>query len=748
MAETEQNDACRELHSSGPPATATKLRDVWRRAALLFAFALCVRGLHLLAMRDSPLFQVLICDCGQYDAWARRIAGGEWIGNQVFYQTPLYPYLLAVVYYVGGHSVWAVRLLQAVFGALSCVFLARAGARFFSARVGWVAGILLAIYPPAIFFDGILQKASLDLLLMTALLWTLGVAQQAAQARWFAGIGALLGAMSLNRENAAALLPVLLAWITWLSWPEVRRVWLPRCLVFIAGLALVLVPVGLRNYYVGGAFLLTTAQMGPNFYIGNHRGADGGYSPMRAGRGEPGFEALDARMIAEDDLKRALTSREVSQYWLGRSWREIREAPVAWVRLLGRKWLLTWNALEMIDAEAIHTHALHSPVLRVLRLVLHFGVLCPLTALGIWLTRRDWRQLWILYAMLVTFAAAVTLFYVFARYRYPLVPVVTLFAAAGVVEASRRAWRGSRDDRGELLIGGVIVAAAAVACNWPIPQQYRDDAITYYNAGSTMMGLGRTPEALQLYELAIAADPKFPETYNNVGRALLEEGQTAAAKRNLEQAIALDPQHALYHLNLANVFLKERDFPRAAAELERTIELDPLLLIAYGPLAELKFNAGDVDGAVHILRRAVERQPGTAATHADLAMVLEAQGHMAEVIQELRVAVALDPGLLAAGNRLAWLLATTPDDQLRNGREAVALAERLSRAANDAQPQLLDTLAAALAETGDYLRAAEIAERAVNLARQSGEANLALAIENRLALYRQGTPYHAPPTGR
>ena len=85
------------------------------------------------------------------------------------------------------------------------------------------------------------------------------------------------------------------------------------------GLAALLVPVGLRNAHVGGAFLLTTAQMGPNFYIGNHRGADGTYAPMRAGRGDPTFERDDARAIAEDDLGRALTPAQVSDYWMTRS---------------------------------------------------------------------------------------------------------------------------------------------------------------------------------------------------------------------------------------------------------------------------------------------------------------------------------------------------------------------------------------------------------------------------------------------
>src|SRR6185295_6848111 len=110
------------------------------------------------------------------------------------------------------------------------------------------------------------------------------------------------------------------------------------------------------------------------------------------------------------------------------------------LRLLGWKWFLTWNAVEMVDAESLRTHARQSPPLAVLGWLLDFGVICALATLGLWFSRRDWRRLWILYAMLIAFAAAVTLFYVFARYRYPLVPVAMLFAGAGVV----RLWDWAR----------------------------------------------------------------------------------------------------------------------------------------------------------------------------------------------------------------------------------------------------------------------------------------------------------------
>ena len=148
----------------------------------IFLLALTVRLIHVWQIRRSPFFDVLLGDAHGYDEWARRIAGGEWMGRDVFYQAPLYPYFLGVIYATIGHSLLAVRVIQAVIGAGSCALLALAGERFFRASppntersrsksVGLIAGIGLAIYAPAIFFDGLLQKSVLDLFFLSLSLW-------------------------------------------------------------------------------------------------------------------------------------------------------------------------------------------------------------------------------------------------------------------------------------------------------------------------------------------------------------------------------------------------------------------------------------------------------------------------------------------------------------------------------------------------------------------------------------------------
>lgn len=191
---------------------------------------------------------------------------------------------------------------------------------------------------------------------------------------------------------------------------------------FVLGLALVLLPVAARNYAVGGGFYLTTSQFGPNFFIGNNARSDGTYSSLRAGRGSPEYERQDATELAERATGRRLTPAEVSSYWTDRALGFITSQPGTWVKLLARKFLLLVNADEMLDTESQASYAEWSWPLRATGWFTHFGVLVPLAMLGVWTTWPDRRRLAVLYALTIAYAASALMFYVFARYRFPLVP--------------------------------------------------------------------------------------------------------------------------------------------------------------------------------------------------------------------------------------------------------------------------------------------------------------------------------------
>ncbi|MDH4065056.1 MAG: glycosyltransferase family 39 protein, partial [Acidobacteriota bacterium] len=273
--------------------------------AVIFAVALIVRLAHLWAIRDAAVFEVLLGDAHAYDGWAQRLAGGDWIGTDVFYQAPLYPYFLGVLYALAGRDLVLVRVVQAIVGSGAAVLLTSAGTRLFSRRVGLLAGFGLALYAPAIFFDGLLQKSVLDVFFMCATLWVASRLVDRPRDGWlWLALGMTMGALSLTRENALALVVVALVWsllagrwrkdrrheaqdefeghaVGLRALGDIRLRGLAAPALLLCGLAAVLLPVVARNYAVTGGFYLTTSQFGPNFYIGNNPASDGTYMSLR-----------------------------------------------------------------------------------------------------------------------------------------------------------------------------------------------------------------------------------------------------------------------------------------------------------------------------------------------------------------------------------------------------------------------------------------------------------------------------------
>src|SRR5205085_3771576 len=132
----------------------------------------------------------------------------------------------------------------------------------------------------------------------------------------------------------------------------------------------------------------------------------------------------------------SLTPAEVSSYWTNEALAFIRSHPGAWLKLMARKVLLLWNTAEAFDTESQETYAERSPLLGIGSAVGNFGVLVPLAAFGIWVTWPDRRRLRILHALAIAYAASVVIFFIYARYRFPLVPFLILFAAAGLDRAT------------------------------------------------------------------------------------------------------------------------------------------------------------------------------------------------------------------------------------------------------------------------------------------------------------------------
>ncbi|HEX7227194.1 MAG TPA: glycosyltransferase family 39 protein, partial [Candidatus Binatia bacterium] len=473
---------------------------------IIFSVAFTLRLVYLFQIDTIPLFEHLAGDARTYYEWGRRIAAGDWLGVGVFYQAPLYPYFLGILQFFFGEALWLVRLIQITLGALSCSLIFLIGQHLFSRPAGIISGFILAGYGPALFFDGLIEKSILDLFLLTVILFLIfSAGDEANRAKWLA-VGAVLGLLALSRENALILVPVVPCWIALSSAPLLREARLRRIGLFFAGLILVLLPVGLRNLAVGGEFKLTTSQLGPNFFIGNNPAADGTYNSVRAIIGEPQLEGLDAKRLAERALQRSLSPGEVSSYWLGKSFEHIKTQPLDWLRLLAKKWMLLWNGREIEDSDDFYIYNQWSSLLGVLGRLNHFGVLAPLAAVGLLVSLGEWRRLWLLYLMILALAASVAVFYVFGRYRFPLVPLLVLFAGTGSMQIisfyKHRQWR-------PLFGATAVFCACAIFTNWPLFEYSGPGAAGYNNLSNAYYKQGRVEEAIQTALKAIEVEPNY-----------------------------------------------------------------------------------------------------------------------------------------------------------------------------------------------------------------------------------------------
>lgn len=604
-----------------------------------------MRLLHLWQLRQAPFFSLLVGDARAYDAWARRLAAGDWLGSEVFYQAPLYPYLLGVWYALVGPGTMGVRLLQALWGALACALVTLAAGRLFGKAAGLAAGLLLALYAPAIFLDALLQKAALDVLLVALLLLLVTLLiERVGGARSFC-TGAALGLLALSRENALVLLPVLLIWIWWRS----RRAFAP-VLLFVAGVAVVLVPVALRNRVVGGELQITTSQLGPNLYIGNHEGATGSYVPLRPGRGDASFERNDAVELAEAVAGRELAPAEVSRFWRQRALAWIAEHPGAWARLLGRKLLLACNAGEAMDTEDLATHAEWSPPLRWLARISHFGLLAPFAVLGVWWTRARWRDLGVLYAAIVAYATSLVVFYVVARYRYPLVPMLAPFAGLALVELPGRWRRGPRSER---LRAMAILSCAALLTNWPLLPEATLRSVTHLNYAQAFQAEGRTAQAEAEYRRALELDPANAHAHTNLGVLAAERGERDAALGHFRAAVASAPEVLRHHLNLGVELVVQGRTAEAIASFERARALDPRDSGVCFNLGAALAAEGRVEEAVRQFEEVIRLQPGNVHALNNLGILLASAGRPAEAIPRFEAALRLQPDFRDAASNLA-----------------------------------------------------------------------------------------------
>jgi 4-amino-4-deoxy-L-arabinose transferase-like glycosyltransferase len=568
-----QTAAATVARPARPPSAPSTLDRLlvapWVLPSIL-VLAAVLRVANIMFLRGTPFVDDLQLDHRYYDEWAQRILAGDWSGGtRPFWVDPLYAYFLAGLYAVFGRSLVVVRIVQAVLGVWTCHLAGLLGRRVSgSFAVGNLSALLIAVFVPAVYYDGTLEKTTLCLVLFTGAL----VLFYGTSPRTLLLSGVLMGLAVLTRGNLL-LLVVLGALV--LATDRAAIAPARRSLAFLAGALCIVGLATVRNVAVSGELVPTTANFGQNLYIGQTcTEGDGSYA-CKFVRLDPLYEEGDFRDEAERRLHRRLAAGEVSAYWRTEALHTMAADPDGVVRRTWHNLRLFVHEYENSDNHNLDVQAESSPVLRLP--FLWMGQLFPLAALGAVVSWRRDRARRLLAAAVVVYCASMLPLMVFARYRTTVLPCVAVLAATALLwlDAAVR----DRDWRRVGMAAAVAVPVALFTLTWPdwmAKAHAKSMAVSYHDMGEYYLAHGDEDAAIRAFERAVAAQPDVViASMRRLGDLYRVRKQYDRAERYMLAVLARKPDSPLGRRALAQLYAdmaaddRYRDDPAVRTKLAR-----------------------------------------------------------------------------------------------------------------------------------------------------------------------------------
>lgn len=261
------------------------------------------------------------------------------------------------------------------------------------------------------------------------------------------------------------------------------------------------------------------------------------------------------------------------------------------------------------------------------------------------------------------------------------------------------------------------------------------------NLGFILTQKGEVDEAMAEFQKALQINPKDPPSWNNVGNVLLHWGKVAEAIPYFQKALQVNPDYAEARNNLGSALLQEGKVHEAVAQFQKVLQINPDSVEAHGNLGNVMLQEGKVDEAIAQYQKALQISPNNPNLYNNLGNALSRQGQFEQATAHYQAAIKLEPNNPSFLNNFAWHLATCPQPRVRNGQQAVELAERACQLTDYEKPQLICTLAAAYAEAGRFEDAVAAVQRAHKLALAFGQPALALQSQKLLQLFKAHKPY-------
>jgi 4-amino-4-deoxy-L-arabinose transferase-like glycosyltransferase len=594
---TDPGGCLTEPTASSTAAQAEPLRQQtppdWNRrevitCIVIFFLALFVRAVYLYESSGNPTFISLTLDSRDYFLRAQNLATQGTFDAGFFWQPVFYPLAMAVLFLFSGPSVLCAKLLQIVLGALTCVLTYRLGREILDRRIGLLAGAIVAFYGPLIFYECEIDTAGWAAFWSVLFLMLLLKTATRGSPAFCLAMGACGALCTLTRPT---FLPFVLVGFAWLAMVFLksrvsRREMAGRLARVAAGFLIVVVPVAIECYRAAGHYGILPTSGGLNLHLGNNE------DTCRTLTIRPGW-AWD-ELTLQPEREGLKTKAEQSRYFYGRVWNYAKDQPLSFLLGLGHKGLQIANGREIPRNVDIYLFRDWSRVLGVLvwkvgRFGFPWGVLFPLAIVGlVW----RWRQIPAPVILFVgLYLLGIVLVFVADRYRLPVVPVLSILAAAGcmgIIDMVRvRRW---------LSLSAACCAMVAMVVITNLPGPSCEEKVNYPAEMCTLLAqnaeeAGKISDARRLYERALSLQPDSALAHFRLGNVLANAGELDAAISHFDASLRQEANDSAYY-NRGRAYAMRRDSARALSDLDKAIELRPDCAACYCRRAEIYSDMG------------------------------------------------------------------------------------------------------------------------------------------------------------
>lgn len=764
--------------------------------AIIVLVAVLLRVLYFAEIIHSPTFSHPVYDPEYNSYWAKGIATGDWtippgvndpeITSTPHGRPPGYPWFLSVIYMLFGVNDYIPRIVQMILGVINALLLYVLGKHIFGNAVGFTAGLLMATYWVFPYFEGILTYPALAVFLVLCLFLILERWIQTQSLLKIAAAGALLGCFALLRPNALLFAPVLATWMAWLLWRTQEKAGkiILTLLILVLSCITILIPGFVRNYLVARDFVFISAYGGINLYVGNHPEAslvEPRIPELVELAGIENWTCFDYPAIvhglAQKEGWEKASFSKANHYFYRKAFDFIKNDPALFLKNLFLKALLFWGPHEITNDTVMEYDKQFSHVLHLLPGFPWFGALFIFGSLIVAFypasppaipCQKQRTMIVLLWLFIASYSFSVIIYFVAGRYRIPILPIMLLFGAVGIV------WliNAILTRRYAAAVTGALVLLCLFTVFHLNPTGYMPNpgtwhlrtALAYTAAGDTVqaereyltaleykhnspviytnlarlhIARGDTEGGIELYREGLRHNPRDYTIHNNLGYELYQQGNFEDAVHHFQQAIAINPKFALAHINLGNLLLDMGKPDNAARVFEQACTIEPNNPVAYYNTARAYAETGDYTQAIQGYKQAIALKQDFAEALNNLGYIYASLQQYDTAISFYEKAIAANPDFLLAYNNLgnAYFDIGRLDDAAIAYNRALARNDRhlyayynLSRvyAAQKRFPEAIDALKKALELNPEYVPALQLLAEILLITGQVGEAVLLL----------------------